>query len=145
MSSGHEVALAFEWLYSTLSGDATLSSLAPGGVYRALAPPQLTTTPYVIFGFMSGTDTVTMNAYRIMAELTMQVKAVGPASSVAGVYQAAEQIDVLIGLVRTYTNLPAGYSLSCWRQSPLEVDELVDGELWTNCGGLYRIQIEQTS
>lgn len=32
--------------------------------------------------------------------------------------------------------------LSCYRESPLEIDELVNGEVWSNMGGLYRLQVQ---
>jgi len=32
--------------------------------------------------------------------------------------------------------------LSCYRESPLEIDELVNGEVWSNIGGLYRLQVQ---
>jgi hypothetical protein len=35
------------------------------------------------------------------------------------------------------------YILACWRETPLELDEIVNGEVWTNLGGIYRMEIEQ--
>src|SRR5260221_14596117 len=32
--------------------------------------------------------------------------------------------------------------LACYRESPLELDELVNGEIWSNMGGLYRLQVQ---
>ena len=94
-----------------------------------------------------------MNGYRMIDDMLFQVKAVGPASATATIASAAERIDVLLG---GPSSLPASgpvsrlinrrrSHLACYRQTPLEVDELVNGELWTNMGGIYRLQIEQTS
>ena len=33
--------------------------------------------------------------------------------------------------------------LACWREQPLIQDEIVNGEVWTNLGGLYQLDIEQ--
>src|SRR5260221_8965079 len=33
--------------------------------------------------------------------------------------------------------------LDCHRESPLEMDELVNGEVWSNFGGLYRLLVQQ--
>lgn len=142
MSSGHEVMLGFQWIIGILGADTTLAGFAPGGVKRALAPPD-TATPFVIVGYQAGSDVTTMNAFRVMSSLLFQVKASGPASGTVALANAAEQIDVLLDQKSGTTT--GGYVLSCSRQSPLEVDELVTGELWTNIGGLYRLQIEQTS
>ncbi len=144
--SGHELDLGYQWLYSTLSGDSTLASLAPGGVWRSLAPPN-TTTPYVIFAFQGGTDTTNSRGERLLDELVYQVKAVGPAATTGAIADAAARVDQLIG------NPPAsgitinglGAILASYRETPLAVDELVVGELWCNLGGTYRLLIEQIS
>ena len=149
MSSGHEIALGFAWLTSTLTANATLMSQAVGGVWRAYAPPG-TVPPWIILAHQSGTDVIQMNAFRLMSRQLFQVKVVGPASGMATLAQAAEQFDTLIGSPPAFGSVViggnmVGYVLSSYRQSPLEVDELVNGELWTNLGGLYELQIEQTS
>lgn len=136
----HETALAFQWLYATLAGDATLASYAPGGVWRGLAPPA-TLTPYVVVSFQAGTDVISMNAYRLLDDLLYQVKAVGPASITPTLINAASQIDALLKLASG--TVTSGAILSCYRQSPFELDQLVNGELWTDWGGLYRVIIQQ--
>jgi hypothetical protein len=145
--AGHEVALGFQFLYSVLANDATLSSVAPGGVFRALAPPD-TATPFVIIAYQAGSDSVTMNGFRMLDDLVFQVKAVGPATSMANIASAAERIDQLLGGTNTGpasgvigSNL--GQCLACYRQSPLAMDELVNATLFSNLGGLYRLIIEQ--
>jgi hypothetical protein len=144
--ASQEVVIALEYLYSTLSADATLQGYAPGGVHRGLAPPE-TTTPYVIFAYQSGTDVNTMNAYRIMTDPLFQAKAVGPASITAQIASAAERIDELLkpnqgGVTAT---LADGLVLSCFRESPLQTDEIVSGQQWSNIGGLYRLLVQKTS
>lgn len=94
--AGHEIMYGYQWLEATLSADSTLAGYAPGGVWRALAPPS-SLAPYVIVAFHAGTDSVTMNGFRMLDDLVFQVKAVGPASETAQITSAAGRIDALIG------------------------------------------------
>lgn len=145
--AGHEVALGFQFLYGVLSADSTLAGYAPGGVYRALAPPTAT-TPFVVMIYQAGSDSVTMNGFRMLDDMTYQIKVVGPANSMASIASAAERVDQLLGGTNTGptsgvigSNL--GQCLACYRQSPLAYDELINAELFTHLGGLYRLIIEQ--
>ena len=145
--AGHEVALGYQFLYGVLSADTTLSGYAPGGVFRALAPPD-TATPFVVMTYQAGSDSVTMNGFRMLDDLVFQVKVVGPATSMANIASAAERLDQLLGGTSAGptsgvigSNL--GQCLACYRQSPFSMDELQNAELWTNLGGLYRLIIEQ--
>ena len=141
--STHEVVIALEFLYSTLSGDTALAGYAPGGVWRGDAPPG-TTTPFVAIEHQSGgVDTLTMNAYRVMSRPLFQVKAVGPTANLSATAQAAAEVDTL--LKRTSGSAPGGLILVCYREEPLFLDSLINGEPWTDIGGLYRTEIQQTS
>jgi hypothetical protein len=99
ITPGSEVMYGFQWLQATLSGDAILAGYALGGVWRAVAPSG-TATPFVVVSFQSGTNTLTINANRLMVQALYLVKAVGPAAITAQIVQAASRIDVLIGDVR---------------------------------------------
>lgn len=137
-----ETAIALEWLMSTLTGDNALTPLATGGVHRAMASPG-TVPPYVIVAFQAGVDVLSANAFRLMDNLLYQVKVVGPASMTATLLSAAAEIDALLKLASGTAT--GGLILSCYRESPLQLDELVNGELWSNVGGLYRLLIQQMS
>lgn len=138
-----EVMMGFDWIKSTLKGDATLMSLAPGGVYRAMAP-ETATTPFIVMSFQGGSDVVTANAFRLMDDLLFQVKVVGPASITNTLVQAANRLDALLG-GPTRGTLSTGYILACYRQSPYQYDDLINAELTTYIGGLYRLEIQSTS
>jgi len=139
----HEVEIALAWLYGAMTGDSTLTALVPGGFWRAYAPPS-TSPVYVIFGLQSGgNDTLTMNAVRLLANPLYQIKAVGPASNMQAILDAASELDNL--LKRTSGTIVGGYVGACYREQPLSVDELVNGEVWSNVGGMYRLQIQQTT
>ena len=137
----NEVAEGREFLYAKLSGDATLNGYlgAPSGcIWDEMAPPG-TPTPFVIIGHQSDTDTLTATAIRIMARMYFQVKAVGPVTQAAAIRNAANRIDVL--LARTSGTSTTGIILACWRDGALDIPELVDGALWRNLGGMYRLEV----
>ena len=145
MSTEHETIIGFRWFYSVLSNDTPLQGLAPGGVWRALVPLG-TATPYVVMQLQSGgTDVTTVNGVRLMSAPLYQIKAVGPVSITDAIASAAAAIDDALGGKQGIRNVSVinGLILSCIRESPLENDELNNGEQWTNIGGLYRLQLQQ--
>lgn len=140
--SVHEAMAGYLWLVGVLSTDSILSGYAPGGVYRSLAPVG-TAPPFVIISFQSGPDTRTAQGVRILAMPLYQVKAVGPSYETALLVNAASRIDDLLKLASG--SVAGGYIASCYRESELVLDNLVDGVQWSEMGGLYRTQIEQTT
>lgn len=143
----NEVMAGFTWLEQTLSADSMLMSSVPGGIWRGLAPAG-TATPFLILAHQTGRDITSAMGYRLYVEQLYQVKVVGPATEESTLIAAASRFDALLGGT---TAGPASGSvagaaiLSCYRQTTLELDEIVSGELWTNIGGLYALQIEATS
>ena len=144
--STHEIGIALDWLKTTLSSDTALSSAAPGGVWRGMVESGSTppVAPYVIISFQAGTDNVTMNAFRLLSNTLFQVKAVGPAKLTTQLVTAASRIDALLSKPSSGT-ATGGLILAAYRDSPLQYDEPqpVAGEMWSNFGGLYRLQIQQ--
>jgi hypothetical protein len=140
--SSNEVALILEWLYSTLSGDSTLSGYAPGGVWRAEAPPS-TTPPYVIMTYQPGQshDEIVFGGARAYSDLHFEVICAGPAKVTQTVANAAARIDTLIS-VATQTSITGGTILASFRTQPSESDVIIDGEMWTNIGGMYRVMVK---
>ncbi|MGH2510530.1 MAG: hypothetical protein ACRDHZ_24410 [Ktedonobacteraceae bacterium] len=140
----NEAYLGFQLLYSLLAPDPTLQSFAPGGVFRDEADPG-TATPYVIVIMQSpGADSLTMVGVRLLTNPLYQVKAVGPSSLSSQIANAAAQIDTLLGGEDGLKNqsIAGGFIAALYRESPLMVGELVNGEKWQNIGGLYRLTIE---
>lgn len=139
-----EAYLGFQFFYGLLAPDPTLAEFAPGGVWRGIAPPG-TSTPYVIVSMQSpGADSLTMVGVRLLVNPLFQIKAVAPASQTSQISNAAAQIDVLLGGKDGLKNQPLanGFIAACYRESLLQSDELENGELWSNFGGLYRLTIE---
>lgn len=146
--SAHEIFLGMQFLDSTLRNDAQLMALLTGGLYRGTAD-EGTQPPYGVFAFQAGSDTTTMNGVRLLVSALFQVKAIGSSDETLTLAQAAERIDQLLGGPPNGPvsgSVTGGYIAACYRQSPIWIDEPpIEGEQWTDIGGLYRLQIEQTS
>lgn len=144
--SVHESVLCLQFLTGILAGDSTLTSLAPGGVWRGFAPAG-TADPFVVIAFQSAIDALTITGVRPMSHLLYQAKAVGPAGMTAAIANAAAQIDALLGGKDGLRNqsITGGFIGSCYRDGIILTDNEVAGQNWTAIGGLYRIDIEQTT
>lgn len=141
----NEIMMAISWLISWLSDDEELVGLAPGGVQRSMADPG-TPTPYIIVGNQSpGIDTRTVNEVRLLSQPLYQIKAVGPVANMEAVVNASNRLDTALGGIEglRHIQIDGGYIHACYRENPLQNDELVNGKKWTNIGGLYRIQVQQ--
>lgn len=138
-----EVAVALTWLYSTLSADMQMQEeLAPGGVWRTEAPPS-TASPYVILTFQpqQSRDEIVFGRVRAFSEMFFEVCAAGPAKITQATASAADRIDDLL-TVDQQTAISGGTLMSSYRTQPFEADFLIEGEAWTNIGGVYLIRIK---
>jgi hypothetical protein len=134
----NETGLGLKWLIATLKADSEFLTASPGGVHRGMAPPG-TTTPFTIVAFQSGTDVTTMNEVRLLSDVLYQVRAVGPATMAGDIVAAADRIDALF---KRTSGTVSGVRIDCFRDSPLQYDELPNGIQWSNFGGLYHLQIQ---
>ncbi|SRR6266516_2076191 len=139
---GAEIAVAISWLYSTLNGDSTLHTSAPGGVWRAEAPPG-TATPYVILIYQQNPshDEIVFGGGRAFGDLFFEIVATGPAKVTQTIASAAGRLDTLL-TVSQQTSISGGTLLACYRTQSSESDPLINGETWTNMGGIYRIMMK---
>lgn len=140
MTSGIETVTAREWLYSVLTGDATLMSLAVGGVWEPPIPKG-TAYPLVMFTLSSpGIDTRGVGYIRVMSDPQFAVRGVHTNKSYGGVLaQIAARIDLLIhGKSGIVTN---GQVVACVREQPFEFTHLEDDGItqYRQLGGIYRI------
>ena len=140
--SASEVGLALQWLTSTLSSDGTLSGYAPGGVFRAEAPPA-TPPPCVIMTYQSSQshDEIAFGGVRAYSDLIFDIVASGPSKGTQAIANAAARIDTLISVAQQ-TAITGGTIIACFRVAALETDVLVEGEMWTDMGGTYRLMIK---
>lgn len=126
-------------LYAVLSADSTLMAALTGGLWEVYAPPG-TTTPYGLLACQSATDVNAATAARIMTTLVYQVKIVGPAQDESTLRAAYVRADGLLqpsGRALSNTN----GTLACYREQTFSLGELVNGALWLNIGGLYRVEV----
>lgn len=139
----HEVALALSWIISTLD-DATLQGYAPGGVWRAEAPPG-TALPYAIATYQPqlSKDELAFGGVRVYSDLYFHIIATGLASSDETIASAAARIDELLPVSQP-TAVTGGTIITCYRTSPITVDTVIAGEQWTDMGGVYRIMCKSS-
>jgi hypothetical protein len=143
--SNHEAMLGIQWLENVLKNDATLAGYAPGGVWRGYVPPG-TPWNYVVYNFQAGSDVLSMNAVRLFDKLLYQVIISGPGSSDNDPILAAGATEIDNLLKRpAYAVTPDGLGaiLAAYRETPIMKDAVVNGEKWTDVGGLYRVELQQ--
>lgn len=138
--STHEVVIALRFLRMILMSDEVVS-ITPGGSWPGSVPKDRP-APYAIYGWMSGFDTLTANGVRLLTQPLYQVRASGPASSVDDVALVASVIDDVLKRT-TNTSVDGGLVAASYRESPLQIDQPVDGIPWVSIGGLYRLVIQQ--
>jgi hypothetical protein len=136
VSSTHEITLALLYLTSALTGNSTLMALCSGGAWRDLVPPAQT-PPWVIYMHQAGSDVMRFGS-RAYSSMLFQVKVVGPASASSTLESGAAMADDAITTTSAVA-VSGGEIKACYRAQPLAVGELVNGELWMNIGGLYRV------
>jgi hypothetical protein len=139
--STSEILASLDFIKTKLGTDATLVSLATGGIHTGAAPVG-TVAPWIVLAFQGGHDALTLNGIRFFAHLLFQVKAVGQSSILATLFQMSALIDDLFK--RTSGTVTGGYISSCYREQPLHYPEMrPDGTEWTHTGGLYHHIVEQ--
>src|SRR5258708_656211 len=137
-----ETSQAYTWVSTTMQADSALMAAATGGVYREFAPMD-TIPPYALVARQSGPDANTVNEVRVFVNILLQIKAVGP-SGPGGNYATLEIIANRIDALfkdRRNVGLPSGVVLACYRESELAYGEIVNGQPWSNLGGLYHIEL----
>lgn len=135
-----ETARAFEWLYGLLSADATLVALINGRVYRHVAP-QGAARPFLVAGYLAGSDVMTVSTARIMSSLVCTVRAVGLATQYGTLVSIADRADTLLHAASGV--VADARVLSCVRELALDYYEVSsEGLTFAHIGGQYRLQIQ---
>jgi hypothetical protein len=122
-------------LMTVLGGDATLATLAPGGVWRGLAPDGVTGT-VVVFSQASGTDDYTLKT-RAFTVYRYLVKAIAPGESSAPANLAASRIDVLLN--DATPTLASGTLIYMRRAQTVSMAQADTAETYQHQGGYYDI------
>ena len=124
------------WLYSVMSGDATLHALVADRIYADVAPENAT-FPYVIFNQQSAVDLDTPGFHHVWVNALYQIVAVTQGSSKSALQPIAERIHTLIQAMRAVTSTTE--IVACYRESPFSLSETTDGVRYVRLGGIYRI------
>lgn len=125
------------WLYSVLSGDATLAGLVSTRVYGHIAP-QEAAFPLVLFALQSSSDVQILGPNRIMTNMHYVVRGVTEGGSFGGTLKTmAERIDAV--LQAASGTVAAGQVFACVREQPFALVETVQGKQYRHLGGVYRL------
>ena len=132
-----ETVAVDEWLYQTLHGDVLLSSLAPGGVFADLAPPD-STLPAVVYSDQGGSDTVGVDATRILTSGLWLVRVIAETTSWQGnLRAAADRVDAIL---HATSGAVSGVTVGkCFRESAHRLVDTAHGRQYRHLGGFYRI------
>jgi hypothetical protein len=138
VSTGVEtVDIIGPWIYSTLSGDSTLTGLVAGQIYGPLTPDEPVGT-YVTFSLLSARDIRGVGTARIFADTIYMVKAVAQTTSMDDVLPTFDRVNALLD-GKTHTG-PSGTVLSCSRNTVISYPEVIEGTAYLHLGGTYSIQ-----
>lgn len=135
MSTGIETVDIIEpWLYSTLSGDATLTGMVVNVV--GAITPDIQEGRYVSFALSSSRDIGGVGTARIMVDALYIVTVLGQTTSQDELAPVARRIDELLHGKSVTT--PNG-SLTCVRRDVISYPEVIQGLAYLHLGGLYSI------
>jgi len=132
-------AIIETWLYTTLSADATLTSLVGSRIYANEVPDGVDSPyPCVVFGFIGGDDLMIHSASRVWTETLYKVEVIGQDVSFSTVDSIYSIVDSLIH--RGSGTAAGGEVYSCVRQQIIQITETAEGGLkYRRSGGLYSI------
>jgi hypothetical protein len=130
-----------EAVMAKLQGDATLASLAPGGVYRDVAPENVP-DPFVIVGLQAHRDVYEQASAPAYEEPIYLVKAVAKDTDGAGAKSAAARIHALLhGATLTISGFTP---MDCKRIERIAFTERDGPVYWQHNGGLYQVEADPT-
>lgn len=130
-------------LIAKLSGDATLTTLAPGGIYWDMAP-QGVAMPFLIVSQIDHVDAYAMRS-QAYEEIGYLVKAVDANTSGTAAQNAADRVQTLL---QDTTLAPTGYRTFLVQRRErvryVEIDDESDRR-YQHRGGIYDVFAEATS
>jgi hypothetical protein len=133
-------AICDAWLYTELTGDATLMALITG-VYADIAP-EGTALPYVVFSLQTARDRMTIEGNTILTGGTYIVKAITDEPSYATVATIMARVHTL--LHQANGTGAGGTVIECVRESVFHYVERVaeTNKLYRHLGGLYTLLVQ---
>ena len=129
-------------IYSTLSGDATLSALATGGVWRAVAP-EGTAGCYIVFQLISSPEDIrVLGTGASIQRYRYQVKAIMQGTSAVTPRSAISRVEVILD--DAALSLTPQSLLVCRRSGSLPdmVEPLENEIIYQHVGAEYVVEVQ---
>lgn len=128
-------------LIGALANDATLSTLAPGGVYRGVAP-QSVDAPYVIIELVTAEDEPELQFGTAFESILYLVKAVAQGTTAGTAQNAADRIHTI--LQNAVLTISGYRCMLCQREERIAYVEIDDGSdnRYQHRGGMYRVIVD---
>jgi hypothetical protein len=139
MTAGLEATVAEEFLFSTLTGDATLMAMLPSGANGVANTDSARGAQYplIVFQFMSGIDAAAVGALRIWTDMLYMVKVIAQGADYSVMDAALARIDAL--LHRASGTVTDGTVCTCTREQVIRLPDSVAGDPYRQAGAIYRI------
>jgi hypothetical protein len=110
-------------------------------LFHGVAPAG-TTFPFVVFQMLSpGDDRQTQDGSDIWSDPLYLVKAVAQGTGTDAIETTVEAIDTALHNRRGSAD--GARVIECWRERRHEQPEVIDGRFYINCGGEYRLKIQE--
>lgn len=137
-----ETVAAYQWLYNTLTGDATLAAAIGNRVYDLA--PQPATYPLIQLAEAGSNDKQFVNASRIWVESDWLIKVIdGPN---VGWERAGSIFDRLDSVLQGNDGGTVAYGrvYVSVRQATFQYPEVEDGVVYRHLGGRFRLMVQDT-
>lgn len=145
--NGTEGLAASDWLYDTLTADATLQGLlgGPSGIAQRVGEgilPTNTALPLVTYTVgPEGNIVAAVGEIELLAQPLVLVKAIGQGQSYGPLYPIFQRVHALL-VAQVNRPTPFGLISSVRRTSLVQYPERDNGTEYRHLGGLYAFQIE---
>jgi hypothetical protein len=134
-----ELDLIAQWLYETLSGDATLAGMVDARIYEDMAP-EAASHPLIVFELAESADENAVNGSRAAVSAEVTVRAIGEGLDFAPLAPVVNRVDALLHQQRgSVTGLDI---LGCVRLRSIKYPEADTDAHYVHRGGVYRIWAE---
>lgn len=131
-----------EWIYATLAGDSTLTSLACGSRIYDDQVPQTATFPLVTVRHFTQQDRKTMNESIFLEDTEHVIVAVGRGLSTGSIVDVTV-LETIAARIKTLLHRQSGSAARgliyfCARQRPFTQQYTQNGITYVEVGGIYR-------
>jgi len=138
-----ETQQAKAWIYTVLAAESYIASTVGTRIYAdyVLGVPSARIFPYILYGFLAGTDVDGLGTNRLLSKPLFQVRVVTDGRPDAVARKIDKRIDTT--LQTAVYQLSGDYYFSARREQPIDRSELdaSTGKQYGNIGGLYRLYI----